>query len=94
VGNSPFTPVTNTPPERQGDATLELMRSVVRVFESQTKDYLDYGKVLVDANISRLMFDVLIEQAKKDGLITQDSQKYLYLTAKGKQYALFHKLSR
>jgi hypothetical protein len=94
VGNSPFTPVTSTPPERQGDPTLELMKSVVAVFERQTADFLNYGAVLGEAKISRLMFDVLIEQAKLEGLVTQDIDKDIRITPKGKQYALHHKLSR
>ncbi|VVO38867.1 hypothetical protein PS712_05645 [Pseudomonas fluorescens] len=93
VGNSPFTPVEKNPPERQGDAVLELMKTVVGVFESQNEDYIDYSKVRSKIKVSRLMLDVLIEQAKEEGLLTQDSGKYLYLTTKGKQYALFHKIT-
>ncbi|WLG51617.1 toll/interleukin-1 receptor domain-containing protein [Pseudomonas sp. FP1742] len=92
VGNSPFIPVLNNPPERQGDAILELMKSLVRIFERQNEDYLSYSELRADINISRLMLDVLIEQAKEDGLITQGAGKLLYLTTKGKQYAIFHKL--
>ncbi|WP_095055539.1 toll/interleukin-1 receptor domain-containing protein [Pseudomonas sp. Irchel s3b2] len=92
VGNSPFIPVLNNPPERQGDAILELMKSLVRIFERQNEDYLSYSELRADINISRLMLDVLIEQAKEDGLLTQGAGKLLYLTTKGKQYAIFHKL--
>lgn len=94
VGNSPFTPVVNNPPERQGDGILEVMNCVVGIFEGQNENYIDYGKVRAYTKISRLMLDVLIEQAKEEGLLTQDSGKFLYLTTKGKQYAIFHKLPK
>lgn len=92
IGNSPFTPVVNNQPERQGDPILELMKTVVRIFERQTEDFMNYGEILDETNISRLMLDVLISQAIKNGLITQDSDKDLRLTTKGKQYALHHKI--
>ncbi|MBV7546526.1 toll/interleukin-1 receptor domain-containing protein [Pseudomonas sp. PDM26] len=92
VGNSPFTSVVKNPPERQGDAILELMKVAVSIFERQNADYIDYSKVRSNINVSRLMLDVLIEQAKKEGLITQAPAKHLILTTKGKQYALFHKI--
>jgi hypothetical protein len=94
VGNSPFIPVVKNPPERQGDALLELMKTVVGLFERQSVDHIDYGQVRTNVNVSRLMLDILIEQAKEEKLITQDSLKYLFLTTKGKQYALFHKITK
>ncbi|MHC8362656.1 toll/interleukin-1 receptor domain-containing protein [Pseudomonas sp. LS2P72] len=92
VGNSPFLPVVDNMPERTGDAILELMKTIVDVFERQTHDYLDYGTVLRKMGISRLMFDVLIDQALEADYITQYGDKDLSLTGKGKQYAMFHKL--
>ena len=93
VGNSPFTPVVKNPPERQGDAILELMKTLVGIFEMQNVDYIDYSDVRSRINISRLMLDILIEQAKEEGLLTQGASKLIYLTTKGKQYALFHKIT-
>lgn len=94
IGNNPFSAVATNPPERKGDGVLELMGHVVRAFEQTTRDYMNYGSLLASSKISRLMLDALIDQAMGEGLITQDDDKDVRLTAKGKQYALHHKLHR
>jgi hypothetical protein len=94
VGNSPFTPVSATPPERTGDGVLNVMKLVISQFEKQTWDHIDYGELVRRAGMSRIMFDVFIEQATAEGLLRQDAQKYLYVTPKGKHYAVQHKLIR
>jgi hypothetical protein len=94
IGNSPFSPVAENPPERQGDGVLELMKGLVFAFEQQTHDYTMYELLVKNSGISRIMLDVLIDQAKDDGLITQDKDRTVRLTKKGKQYAVHHKLTR
>ncbi len=93
VGNSPFTPVSSIPPERSGDALLALMKLVVSDFE-RGSDWSEYAHVLQRSRISRLMLDAYISTAKRDGLLTQDPDKDLRITEKGKHYALQHKLHK
>ena len=52
----------------------------------------DYKSVLRNWGASRLMLDVVIDEAKQSGLITQDSDLDLRITPKGRQYAIEHKL--
>jgi hypothetical protein len=92
IGSNPFSSVVNNPPERKGDGVLEVMRHVVRAYEQTTSDYMLYEQLLVNSGVSRLMLDALIDQANEQGLITQDIDKDVRLTAKGRQYALHHKL--
>lgn len=68
------------------------MKVVVKRFESQAWDYINYAELLRHARISRIMFDLYVEQAKSEGLLSQESDKDVYLTNKGKQYAVEHKL--
>lgn len=91
VGKIPFTPVTETPPERSGDALLELMKLIVADFE-QGDDWSDYRSILARAGTSRLMLDFVITNAIEQGLVTQDPDKDLRITEKGKHFALQHKL--
>jgi len=91
VGNNPFDPV-NSPPERSGDALPTLMAAVVSQFEKQTHDYINYKSLIERWNSSRTMFDVLVEEAKAEGLLIQDSDRDLRITPKGKLYAIKHKL--
>lgn len=92
VANNPFTPVSETPPNRVGDGVLEVMRLVVFMFESQSVDYIKYDALIKRAGMSRIMFDLYVEEAKSAGLITQASTKSIFLTNKGKHYAIQHKL--
>ena len=94
VANNPFVPTVETPPNRVGDGVLQIMRIVVKEFENQAWDHINYGELLVDARMSRIMFDLYVEQAKTEGLLTQDGDKDLRLTVKGKHYAVQHKLIR
>lgn len=94
IANNPFTPVTETPPNRTGDGVLVVMKLVVAKFESQSTDYINYGSLVRHAPMSRIMFDLYIEEAKSEGLITQDPDRDIRLTGKGKHYAIQHKIIR
>lgn len=94
VANNPFTPVSETPPNRVGDGVLQVMKVVVSRYESISWDFLNYAEILKHAQMSRIMFDLYIEEAKAKGLVTQDDDKDLRLTSKGKAYAIQHKLLR
>lgn len=91
IGNSPFQSIESSQPEKTADALLEVMAIVVADFE-EGENYSDYGAVLRRISISRIMLDMLIEEAKELGLIRQDSDGDLRLTKKGKFYAIEHKL--
>lgn len=92
ISNNPFTPVSETPPNRTGDGVLIVMKLVVMQFEHQSWDFINYNQLISVAPMSRIMFDLHIEEAKSQGLITQDNDKDLRLTNKGKHYAIQHKL--
>ena len=92
IGNNPFTPVSSTPPEKSGDAVLELMKLVVRKSESQSWDHISYSDIIKGINTSRIMLDLIISQSVEEGLLEQDSSGDLYLTNKGKVYAINHKI--
>jgi len=92
ISNSPFTPVAATPPNRVGDGVLKTMRLVVEQFERQSWDNIHYVDVLNRAGMSRIMFDIYVAEAKQAGLLEQDSDKDIYLTDRGRLYAVEHKL--
>lgn len=94
ISNNPFISTIEMMPEKKGDPILELMRHVVAIFELKTTDYVNYSSVLSRYNISRILFDLYIDDAKLQGLLTQDRDKDLRLTSIGKQYAIHHNLIR
>lgn len=91
IADNPFVPVEDTPVDRKGDALLTLMKVAVAHFEAGN-NYFKYLSVLRRWGASRLMLDSVIEDAKAQGLLTQDSDLDLRLTERGKQYAIKHKL--
>ncbi len=70
------------------------MKLIVSKFEGQAYDHVNYGGLVQRAGMSRIMFDLFVEQAKAEGLVTQDSDRDLRLTVKGKHYAIQHKIIR
>jgi len=84
IGDKPFVPVADSLPEKRGDPVLELMRAVVADFEAHANGYMKYAIVLRKSGVSRIMFDVLVEKAKCEGLILQDGDGDLHLRPKAR----------
>ncbi|MBL4798333.1 MAG: toll/interleukin-1 receptor domain-containing protein [Oleispira sp.] len=91
IGNNPFTPVSETPPEKTGDPILEIMKFVVGDFE-QGKDYTVYKNLVRAADMSRIMLDIVIVDAVKKGYIRLDQEGDVFLENEGKKFAIQHKL--
>lgn len=91
IGNNPFTPLKDTPQEKSGDAIRELMQIVLNDFEAG-KDWTDYKSLVRRTSISRVMLDMLLNEAETQKLISLDSDGDIRLKMKGKQYAIQHKL--
>lgn len=92
VAKNPFTPVSEVSVNRTGDGVLEIMKIVVTAFENTYFDFLSYRELVSNAPMSRIMFDLYVEDAKAEKLITQDRDKDIRLTEKGKHYAIQHRL--
>ncbi|MEZ4796694.1 MAG: toll/interleukin-1 receptor domain-containing protein [Flavobacteriaceae bacterium] len=93
IGNNPFKDNINTPELKAHDGVLNLMKVVVKYFESSSMDYVGYDLIRKEINISRIMLDMLISEAISLGYLFQSSQtKSIYLKEKGKIYALNNKL--
>jgi len=92
ISTSPFEPVASSP-KRSGDAMLELMKQLMTVFEQlRNGGYIPYKYVAERWQGSRAMLDILLENAKADGLITMNMADYIDITLKGKMYAVENKL--
>lgn len=91
IGNNPFTPVNETPPEKIGDPIREIMEVIIDNFESGD-DFIIYSKLLHSVNMSRIMLDIVIEDAVQQRYISRNIVGHIQLLSKGKQYAIQHKL--
>lgn len=92
VANNPFVPVSQTPPNRTGDGVMAVMKLIIARFESQSEDYILYRGIVERAQMSRIMLDVYLEEARSLGLITLDQDRDIWLTDNGKHYAIRHEL--
>jgi hypothetical protein len=95
IGNNPF--VKGKPElleEKKNDSILEFMRYMVYKFENTTNNYVLYKDVVKGMDISRIYLDLIIKEAKVIGLITLDNEGDLFLTDKGKFYAVENNLTR
>ena len=95
VGNNPF--VAGTPPlkeKKANDSILELMKYVIWTFENTTEDWTLYKKMVTGMDISRIYLDLIIKEAQNLGLITRDNEGDIYLTDKGKMYAIENNLTK
>lgn len=90
VGNNPFEPITDGKQEKTSDALLELMKYIIFYFE-KGDPYTFYPTLVGKIFKSRVMLDMIIEQAIQLGYIRKDLN-YIYITDKGKFYAIDHKL--
>lgn len=90
IGNNPFEPITDGKQEKTNDAVLELMTYVIAYFESG-HPFTNYNDLIGVVGKSRVMLDMIINEAKELGLITKMSN-LIYITDKGKFYAIDHNL--
>lgn len=76
------------------DAVKELMAVVIKHFEESSGAYLSYQQLVGSMKISRVMLDLLFEQASKRGYLKRTEHDYYQLTTEGKQYAVENGLIR
>ena len=96
IGNSPFEPVRESKQEKTNDAILELMKVLIQDFEGG-ENFTYYPDIIGRVGASRVMLDLLLNQASEKGYIrlAGNSGEYLiYLNDKGKFYAIEHGLVR
>lgn len=89
LGNNPFADgKPKLKEEKTNDSILEFMKYMVKNFESKSDDWVLYSSAVREMNISRIYLDLIIKRAAEDGLIRRDNDGDLYLTEKGKMYAI------
>jgi hypothetical protein len=87
ITKSPF-PVEPKPAVPTNDGVKVLMSVVIRQFESTADSHLDYSVLVRQTNISRVMLDLLFEEAVQRGYLKRNSHRFIALTSKGKLYAV------
>jgi hypothetical protein len=93
ITKSPF-PATPKQPAPAKDGLKELMSVVIKHFEESTGSHQQYSYLVKSMNVSRVMLDVLFDQAVKQGFLHRSSHDWYQVTTEGKKYALEHGLTR
>ncbi|WP_167597146.1 toll/interleukin-1 receptor domain-containing protein [Leeuwenhoekiella sp. ZYFB001] len=93
VGNNPFKTESPLLEKKSNDGMLELISILVKYFNYSTDNYAYYANVLKESSLSRIYLDLLISEAVDHGYITLDSDGDIYLTDKGKHYAIENDLA-
>ncbi len=87
VGNHPFKPKSDLKEEKKVDSLRILMSVVVALYE-RNRDWLSFADINEKMNISRIMLELIIGQAIKQGLLIRSSGSLVALSDKGKLYAV------
>lgn len=95
IGNNPFLETKNSLIEpKTNDSVLELMKYLVYKYERTSVHYILYSHAVSEMKISRIFLDIIIKEAEEAGLIKRDSARDIYLTDKGKLYAIENKITK
>lgn len=93
VGNNPFSLQSERTPKKTVDSILEVMKIIIGYFEVTDGKKMLYSAVLSRNNsMSRILFDINLELAKEQGLISIDPSNRIELLPAGKIYAIENKL--
>lgn len=92
IGNAPYKSVQDSPAEKTSDLLRDLMQTIVTDFESHAHGWVLYSTIVQRVRFSRVVLDTIISQAAREGLIKLDPQGDIYLTEKGKHFAIQHHL--
>ncbi len=91
IGNNPFSSSEKVYPEKSHDSLRELMSLLIIDFE-KGEDYSNYIRVVERMSISRVYLDMVLKDAISKRLVFIDEYNDLFLTDKGKEYSIQHKL--
>lgn len=81
-------PTNVVPAAPTKDAMKELMSVVIRLFESSTSESQEYAVLVKNVGISRVLLDIMYEEAIAKGYIYKQTSSFYKVLIKGKKYAV------
>lgn len=91
IGKNPFRPLEKSRPDRTTDGVKELMKIVVKTFNSAILENVNYHELFSHSSMPRLKMDKYFKEAANQGLVNKTSL-YIRITDKGYQYLEDHEL--
>ena len=93
VGNNPFQETEKTIIQKNHDGILEIMKMIVKNFNQTDNHFVTYSDIRYDFSGSRILMDMLLDQATSKGYIRRDTDGDVILTPEGKVYAINNKIA-
>ena len=91
IGKNPFRSLEKSRPDRTSDGINEVMKIVVKAFDSAILETVSYNELFRHSNMSRLKLDKYFIEATSQGLVSR-RHLYIEITGKGYQYLEDHEL--
>lgn len=92
VGNNPFKETPNNVVQKNHDGVLEVMKTVVKGFNLTDQKYVSYNFLRQQFPGSRILLDMLLDQAIAERYLDRDADGDIVLLTEGKTYAINNKL--
>lgn len=88
IGTNPFRPMEESRPDRTSEGVRQVMSEIAAAFNEVSTQYVEYGRVLSTTELSRLTFDLYVNEAIDQGLIARMQGYFsrVIVTPKGLQY--------
>lgn len=90
IGNSPFTPLTGSRPDRTADGLKEAMKTIAAGFQQSASEAIYLRDFSHLTGMHRLSLDKYMRQAIVEGLLTRDPLQRYSVTDKGYDYLIGH----
>lgn len=87
IGSNPFDSSEDIAPKKSNNALKKLMSKIIKEYESG-RSYSYLSDLNTYLRISRILFELLVKEAKDNGLIEDYTSGTVILTNKGKFYAV------
>lgn len=93
IGKNPFTPMTQSKPDRTSDGIKEVMITFAKAFSKNTSGYVTIHNLLPHTKMHRLTFDKYTSLAMNKGLIgEQQFSGWFIVTDAGYDYLVAHNI--
>lgn len=87
LGNNPYKAAEETPVQRNHDPKIDILKRLVEYYEGG-QDHVPQSNIYKYLSISRILFDVYAAELESEGLVKLNVYGYIFLTEKGKLFAI------
>lgn len=87
LGSNPFTPAEHTPPQKNNDVKIDILKCYIMNYEDGLNSIHD-SQVFDFIGLSRILFEIYVEELYQEGYLLKHSGSKKGITTKLKQFAI------